>query len=213
MLCFCTCLYHEVKEEMLKAADSLVSLTQRGPGDTYTVRAIIVVDDAFRTAPGTKVRYLGPYGVSFLKVIETKFGQLACEKLYRSRRTTVYGMVMSAEIHAIGFVDSKAQPLHLTIMFKDTKVIRNRKRTSQLLYLQHVRYTATKDREQWKQTSNKDDNATVGEHVVVTTDGDTQYGWQQVRCHRQLAAHTRIAHRLRAQRRAHLRVRQQREAP
>ena len=177
----CTCLYHEVKEEMLKAADSLVSLTQRGPGDTYTVRAIIVVDDAFRTAPGTKVRYLGPYGVSFLKVIETKFGQLACEKLYRSRRTTVYGMVMSAEIHAIGFVDCKAKPLQLTIMFKDTQVVRNRKRTSQLLYLQHVRYTATKDRERWKANGQDDANATFGEHVVVTTDGDTQYGWQQIR--------------------------------
>ena len=168
---FVVAMYHETNEEMIVSLASMGRLTHWNVEGEHPITVMLAMDDAFTNK--NDMRVLNDHSRRLVDNIRRVFGTEFVDRMLRSgglgrhgdmfvmRNTTCYGVVCEASITTHGARFTGNQEVKLKVLFKDTQIIHQRKRSS--LVCAHAHIIADAKR------ANVDPK-----HVfVVTLDGDT----------------------------------------
>ena len=170
---FVVAMYHETNEEMIVSLASMGRLTHWNVEGEHPITIMLAMDDAFTNSGGKRV--LNDHSRRLVDNIRRVFGTEFVNHLLHSgglslsrhgdmfvlRKTTCYGVVCEASITTHGARFTGNQEVVLKVLFKDTQIIHQRKRSSLVCAHTHIIADAKRAEVDPK-------------HVfVVTLDGDT----------------------------------------
>ncbi|XP_074543356.1 chitin synthase chs-2-like [Halichoeres trimaculatus] len=182
----CATMWHETYDEMMKIIISIFRMDKYRPKkedetSDMTFDAHVYFDDAFKDVPGSRGRHVNEYAEMLVNIIREVYGIFVnMDKGLFKKRQQIPDQTVMRTSYGGRLVVTMPNGNTLTIHFKDRKLIRHKKRWSQVMYLYYLLgwKLSTKFFKKWTKGGDEAElKRELQKHntYILALDGDTDF--------------------------------------
>ncbi|KAM3595956.1 uncharacterized protein V6R79_005913 [Siganus canaliculatus] len=187
----CATMWHETRAEMMRIIISIFRMDRFQPKSEKEVKDMtfegnIYFDDAFKDVPGSQGRHVNEYAEALIETIQEVYSIfLNMDKDLFQKQQQIPDQTLVRTPYGGRVVLTMPHGNSLTVHFKDKKLVRHKKRWSQVMYMYHLLgwKLSTKFYQRWGGPDSGEDQAQLirefqkekNNTYILTLDGDTDF--------------------------------------